>query len=356
MVLTASLMFGGATLVELVESLVPGGQTFSLAPGFGALAFVGLLVFFGSRLPTWVLGALGPIGVAMIAYALETTKGAGDGAVLYMWPVLWQAHFFGRRGTALIVLSVGVAHGIALLAMPAGSANLDRWIDVMSSVTVVGVVVELLSARSHSLLQAISAEARVDELTGLLNRRGFDERAGLAMARSHRETTPLGVAAFDLDHFKHVNDEFGHKAGDRVLSRFADCLRAELRPTDVAARVGGEEFVVLLPGADLDETCAFTERVRQTLRSEAQEQVLPQVTVSAGATASAAPDDMEDLLKRADVALYAAKARGRNRTVADSQSTLLQRPDAGPGAYVGQVAQRHSVSPEEIGLLRLPSV
>ncbi len=326
MVRGAVVMFGGAAVIVLIESIAPGGQTFSLAPGLGALVFVSLLLLFGARLPSAALAALGPIGVAMIAYALANTRGAGDGAVLYVWPVLWEAYFFGRRGAVLIVACVGIAHALALLAMPAGAGNLDRWIDVMASVTVVAAVVEMLSARNRALLRRISGEARSDELTGLLNRRGFDERAEIELARSRREGTSLAVIAFDLDHFKQVNDEFGHEVGDRVLAQLADCFRAQSRETDVAARMGGEEFVALLPGADLEDARSFAERVRAELRSLAAPGT-PAVTVSAGATASVAPDGIERMLKRADMALYSAKSRGRDCTVVDRAGAL--RPDLG---------------------------
>lgn len=313
MVLSAAVMFGAGTLIDLVESLVPGGQAFSLLPGIGSLIFVTLLLTLGARLPRLLVGALGPVGVGLIALALATTSTPGDGAVLYMWPVLWQAYFFGRRGTLLIIASVAVAHGVALMVMAHG--DLDRWIDVMSAVSVVGAVVELLSSRNRRLLDHISAEARVDELTELLNRRGFYEGAERELARARRERTSIGVAAIDLDHFKRVNDEFGHAAGDRVLVRLADCLRENLRATDLAARLGGEEFVALLPGADVEQTCAFTERVRTELRGADAAAELPPVTISAGVVATADPVSIQLLLKRADTALYAAKSRGRDRTV-----------------------------------------
>jgi diguanylate cyclase (GGDEF)-like protein len=335
MVLGAAVMFGGGTLIDLVESLVPGGQAFSLLPGIGSLIFVMLLVTFGSRLPRRLIGALGPIGVALIALALATTNTPGDGAVLYMWPVLWQAYFFGRRGTLLIIASVAVAHGIALLVMAHG--DLDRWIDVMSAVSVVGAVVELLSTRNRRLLEQISAESRVDELTQLLNRRGFDEGAARELARATRDQSSIGVALFDLDFFKRVNDEFGHETGDHVLEHLAECLRGNLRGTDLAARMGGEEFVALLPGADLELTRDYTERVRQALRLPAADPTLPVVTVSAGASAALAPESIEVVLKRADMALYAAKARGRDRTVLDDQ------PESGAGSLsrleMGQYSQ-----------------
>jgi diguanylate cyclase (GGDEF)-like protein len=334
LVLSGAMLFAGGTLIDLIESLVPGGQAFSLLPGFGSVIFGTLLITFGMRLPRKLLGALGPLGVALIAVALATTTTPGDGAVLYMWPVLWQSHFFGRRGTVLIIASVGVAHGIVLTAIAHG--DLDRWIDVMSAVSVVGAVVEVLSARNRRLVEHISAEARVDELTQLLNRRGFDEGAARELAVAARDQSSIGVALFDLDHFKRVNDEFGHETGDHVLQRFAECLRANLRATDIAARLGGEEFVALLPGADLEQTCEYTERVRASLSLPAEDPKLPNVTVSAGASAVVMPDNIDVVLKRADMALYAAKARGRDRTVLDDGDSA---DGSLSGLEIGQYSQ-----------------
>ena len=315
MAYSAAVMYGGATLIDAVEAAIPGGQTFSLLPGVLALVLVTLLVTVGPRLPTPVMVALGPLGVAGIAVAVGSTSGVTDGAILYAWPVLWEAYFFGRRGTILVIASVGVAHGLALMAVPDGSANLDRWLDVMATVIVIGTVVEILAARNRMLVERITNEARVDGLTGLLNRRGFEERARTELARSRREGTPLAVVSFDLDHFKHVNDEFGHETGDAVLVRLADCFGAEAREIDVVARMGGEEFVALLPGAGLGEGRGFADRVRARLVSSAGA-AAPRVTASAGVASAVAPERLEGLLKAADMALYAAKAQGRNRTAA----------------------------------------
>jgi diguanylate cyclase (GGDEF)-like protein len=325
MAYSAAVMYGGAMSIDAVESIVPGGQTFSLVPGVGALILVVLLIAYGSRLPRAAMVALGPIGVAGIALALGTTSGTTDGAILYSWPVLWEAYFFGRRGTILIIASVAVAHGLALIAMPDGAGNLDRWIDVMASVMVIGTVVEILAMRNRRLLRRISDEARIDDLTGLLNRRGFEERARVELAWAQREEISLAVVCFDLDSFKCVNDEFGHEVGDLVLARFAECFRQDSRQADVAARMGGEEFIALLPGADLDEAYLFAERVRMTFERTAPDGA-PRVTASAGASTAVAPDRLEQLVKSADMALYAAKAQGRNRTV-------LDRP---PAAAVGK--------------------
>jgi len=298
MAYSAAVMYGGATLIDAVEAAIPGGQTFSLVPGIGALVLVALLVAVGPRLPLPAMVALGPLGVAGIALALGTTSGTTDGAILYSWPVLWEAYFFGRRGTILIIVSVGIAHGLALVAMPDGAGNLDRWIDVMASVVVIGTVVEILASRNRMLVERITGEARVDELTGLLNRRGFDERAGTELAHARRESTSLAVICFDLDFFKRVNDEFGH------------------------------EVVALLPGAGLEDARSFAERVRVALQRSAPDGV-PRVTASAGAAATMAPERLEDLMKAADMALYAAKAEGRNRTVLDAPASAFSTARSG---------------------------
>jgi diguanylate cyclase (GGDEF)-like protein len=305
-------MYGGAGLLSLIEVAVPGGPHIDLLPSLAALGFALVLAIVGFRLPTQALAALGPIGAAMIAYSLSRSGGAGDGAVLYMWPVLWEAYFFGRRGAVLIVLSIGVVQGLSLQAIPGG--DLDRWLDVFVSAVAVGAVVEVLAMRNRALVGRLADEAQIDQLTGLLNRRGFEKRAEIEVARTDRENGSLGVVSFDLDRFKRVNDENGHAAGDRALVRIGETFRAEMRETDVLARVGGEEFVALLPGGGLYESRSFAERVRIAFQESSDPSMSP-VTVSAGVSVSLAPVGLAGLLKQADAAMYEAKSAGRNRTV-----------------------------------------
>ena len=144
---------------------------------------------------------------------------------------------------------------------------MDRWIDVVVAVLVVAGVVRVLAARNERLVDKLVDEARVDPLTGLLNRRGLEERMQAEIARAAREGTPLGAVVFDLDHFKDVNDTHGHELGDRVLVWLGALLKEQARGVDVAARVGGEEFVVLLPRADQDAAATFAERVRRAVAS-----------------------------------------------------------------------------------------
>jgi diguanylate cyclase (GGDEF)-like protein len=313
MAYTAAAMYGGAAFVALIEGLIPGGPSYSPVPGLAALVVVTLLLAAGPRLPRWGLAPLGPIGACLIADALTTSPGPGDGAILYLWPVLWTAFFFGRRGAVAIVACVGVAHGIALISLPAASGFADRWVDVMVSVSVAALVVQVLASRNDELLTRLAGEARTDALTGLLNRRGFQEHAAPELAHARREGHSIGLASFDVDYFKRVNDEWGHETGDRVLARLGALLTSHARDVDVVARIGGEEFVVLLPGTDSAEAAAFTERIRRALATSG-DTALPTVRVSAGVAAEVAPENVGGLLQRADSALYAAKRGGRNVT------------------------------------------
>jgi diguanylate cyclase (GGDEF)-like protein len=319
MAYTAAAMYGGAAFDGAIEGLIPGDPSFAIAPVILAGVAVALLLALGPRLPRWALGLLGPVGVVLIADALAGTPGAGDGAVLYVWPVLWMTFFFGRRGALVIVPCVGVAHAIVLLALPEASSYAGRWIDVMVSVTVVAGVVLTLVGRNDRLLDRLADEARTDALTGLLNRRGFDERAGLELARARREREPIAIAEFDIDYFKRINDEWGHEIGDRVLVRLGLLLSQASREIDVVARFGGEEFVVLLPGSDVASAEAFAERVRAALATDADG--LPAVRLSAGVLATREPVSIDAMLQGADSALYNAKRGGRDRTV-----TVLHRP------------------------------
>jgi diguanylate cyclase (GGDEF)-like protein len=319
MAYTAAAMYGGAAGVALIEGVFPGGPELSLAPGLFALVVVSLLVAFGPRLPMPVLAALGPLGAAMIAYAIATTPpGQGEGALLYIWPVLWVAYFFGRTASILIVVWVGIVQGVALIA---SDGVLDRWIDVLVSVAIVAAVVQALSERNKRLVQHLEAEARVDQLTGVLNRRGFLERAPDQLARASRDGAWLAAVSFDIDHFKRVNDEFGHEVGDRVLAHLGAVLRAETRSVDIVGRLGGEEFTALLAGSDARRAFAYAERVRHHF-ADLDDPGLPSVTISAGIAAAAAPESVERLLHDADSALYKAKRAGRDRAVADQPAAL----------------------------------
>jgi diguanylate cyclase (GGDEF)-like protein len=315
MAYTAAAIYGICGLDGAIEGFLPSDPKFSLLPVAVVTVIFVLLLAFGPRLPRWGLALLGPLGVALIGYALATTPGPGDAAVLYALPVFWTTFFFGRRGALSILAWVGVCHAVTLLALPAADAYPGRWLDVMVSVCGVAIVVLVLERRNEVLMERLAGEARTDPLTGLLNRRGFDEHATRELAHAGRDQRSIALASFDIDHFKLINDHFGHVTGDRVLVHLARILASQSRAIDVAARLGGEEFAVLMPGSDQAGAHAFAERVREALAAGGGDD-LPEVRVSAGITATREPVEVPVLLERADRALYAAKRGGRDRTVA----------------------------------------
>jgi diguanylate cyclase (GGDEF)-like protein len=316
MAYTAAAMYGSATVVGLVEQLIPGGQSFSVLPGAGALTLVVALLAFGPRFPIWALAALGPIGAALIAAAVATTAQPGDAAVLYAWPVLWFSFYVGFRGAIAIVVWIGIVHGCAVLSLDDGARNLDRWLDVMVSMTIVAGVVEALAQRNRELLAKLVRDARTDQLTGLLNRRGFDELVPHELARARRDGSCIGVVTFDIDHFKLINDEWGHEAGDRVLVALAGVFRAETRANDIVARMGGEEFTAVLEVEGVDGAVEYAERVRTAFAGV--DVGVGHATISAGVMVARRPGAANDLLLAADAALYRAKLAGRDRAVVGS--------------------------------------
>jgi diguanylate cyclase (GGDEF)-like protein/PAS domain S-box-containing protein len=173
-----------------------------------------------------------------------------------------------------------------------------------------------LAITSAETRRRLAQSAVTDPLTGLANRRAFDERLAAEIARARRHGRPLALVMVDIDEFKRVNDTHGHQAGDRVLRAVADALAATTREGEIVARVGGEEFAWLLPDAAVGDAFRAAERARAGVAATTVEPV-GAVTVSAGVADLLAAGGAEDLVARADRALYAAKSSGRDRTVAD---------------------------------------
>lgn len=188
------------------------------------------------------------------------------------------------------------------------------------------MAVAIVNGARNDLLRRLDHMARHDHLTGVLRRGAFLERGAAMLAGNYAAGRPTAALMIDIDHFKQINDRFGHSQGDRVLSIVAAELTAGLREGDILGRVGGEEFAVLLPGADLRQAGLAAERLRARVEmaTETQgrpralrEQPLPQLTASFGVAVCNAsrPLPLHDLLARADAALYQAKSSGRNRVV-----------------------------------------
>lgn len=161
----------------------------------------------------------------------------------------------------------------------------------------------------------LTEQSLTDPLTGIGNRRRLDQTLAAEVARVQRHHTPLSAIMADIDHFKQVNDRWGHDAGDQVLKHFAALLKAHTRPTDIVARFGGEEFVLLLPNASLEQAAAKAEEIRAALAAEIIAPLEQPVTSSFGAAQLGADEDGSSLLRRIDQALYQAKNGGRNQVV-----------------------------------------
>lgn len=172
----------------------------------------------------------------------------------------------------------------------------------------------------HLARAELDAIAHRDPLTGLLNRRGFDEAAGALIGQAAARREVVSALLCDIDHFKRINDRYSHLVGDEVLRRVGALMREVVRDGDVAARYGGEEFALLLDRVDGRQAVEVCERLRQVIAAQPWEQIVGglAVTISLGVVMRRAGDSGEALLGRADGCLYAAKAAGRDRVVAEA--------------------------------------
>ncbi|WP_108126605.1 GGDEF domain-containing protein [Saccharospirillum mangrovi] len=184
---------------------------------------------------------------------------------------------------------------------------------------------DALQEDNHRLIKQVTQEreiARRDPLTQLPNRQGFDQRLAQEIARSDRYGQPLSVALIDVDHFKQINDRYGHLAGDRVLRILAKEMHSQLRKTDFLARYGGEEFVILLPESDQNSALAAIEKMREHISQcpfHFQDSPV-KISISAGIAVHQPNEEAEHWLHRADKALYQSKDGGRNRTTVSDEN------------------------------------
>lgn len=252
--------------------------------------------------------------------------------IVATYTFLIAAELWRERRKALIrrwpALFVPMLHG-AIFLFPVALASLGvtslttGWTAVFAIevvLYVVGAAFIVLVLAKDRAVNRYKAAAETDPLTSLLNRRGFFAAAAALMNGSKVSKRPVSALAFDLDHFKSVNDRYGHKTGDAVLALFARVLRSTTRATDVIGRIGGEEFVAVLSGT-LDDACIVAERVRAAFEKAAVAPDGPQipVTVSIGVACGLPDTSIDMLIGRADAVLYRAKANGRNRVEPDDE-------------------------------------
>ena len=310
-----------------------------------ACSVLGLIAVYAAIRSGWSRRFKDPaLTLAQILYAITccaaafVIAGPARGVTLPILAIILMFGIFGlttRQMLGVLVYSL-VAFGVASGVVAARDE--PDYPPVVAAAYVGMVVVVLLSStflttrvqstREHlrrqkaelaQALEQIRQLATHDDLTGLLNRRAMLDRMQLEQRRSLRSGSPLLIAQLDIDHFKAVNDTHGHAAGDLVLQSFADTVRRNVRDTDVLARWGGEEFVLLLCDTPAADAVTLMERLRQAVQAMqvpvAQGGQPITVTVSIGLARHTPADPLAGTLERADRALYAAKAGGRNRVV-----------------------------------------
>ncbi len=242
----------------------------------------------------------------------------------------------GRR----LALIVPLLHGmiflspIAMTMIVPPDASPGSWFVLLALeilLYVVGTAFLVLVMAKERIVTIHRTAAMTDPLTGLFNRRAFFEAADAMIAKQSRANAPVSVLAFDLDHFKSINDRFGHAAGDDALRTFARTASATMRATDVLGRIGGEEFVAIIPGSTSDSMMA-AERVRAAYEIAGREIAghAMKSTVSIGTASATGPVNVNELLARADGALYRAKENGRNRVEPAEPLAAPATPGANP--------------------------
>ena len=235
-------------------------------------------------------------------------------SLIRRWPALFVPMLHG----AIFLFPVAVA---TIASDGSGSHGVARsWIAVFAIeivLYVVGTAFVVLILAKDRTVHLYKTAATTDPLTGLLNRRGFFEAVDIVMRRNRNRMTPVSVLGFDLDHFKSINDRFGHAVGDDVLQLFAKVVRETMRADDVIGRLGGEEFVALVPGT-LADAAGVAERVRSAFAAAGitRNGLRIATTVSVGVACGTPSIAIDALLGSADVALYRAKSQGRNRVEA----------------------------------------
>jgi diguanylate cyclase (GGDEF)-like protein len=276
-----------------------------------------------SRFPEYLIFAAWLASQATIAFAVALAGGPGNPTMAWFAiPIVTLSARFSMRGVVW-----GVGFTLALIVAVAFGVDADAVLaDPTLGVAPVALVIAvgMLSTALMRSDMEHRTEAVVDPLTGMLNRKALATRAVELTEQSAVSGEPIAVIVGDVDRFKHINDSLGHSIGDAVLRDVAYVLRTQLRAFDLVYRLGGEEFLVLLPGSDLEHAEAHAERLREALADASMIEDV-RLTMSFGVSASVPGEqfDYEAVFARADAALYEAKHRGRDMVVAESRATSV---------------------------------
>ena len=263
-----------------------------------------------SHTPEWPIAATWLISVAAIGASIVLTGGATSPAKSWLLiPAVTLPARFGKRGLYAGAVITMVVLAIVTVGVDTQTVADEPQLFWFPAALIAATLALSMALRSSEIQHR--TEAVIDPLTGMLNRKALETRSAELAEQSRVSGQPVGLILCDVDHFKAVNDTHGHAMGDAVLADVAYRIRKELRAYDLAYRLGGEEFVVLVPGASAQTASELAERLRTAIAEESVEGV--EVTASFGVAVHAGRGlDMKRLLEACDEALYRAKASGRN--------------------------------------------
>ena len=319
-----ALLFGAGALTLCLVTFTPdpdasdhGGLRLAAL----ACSLVAALLVAWRSAPGPVLHAVPPAGALMVSVVMALAEPVGLTPAFFLWPMLVAAYFLPPREVAVDVAIAFAACAVTLALFVEPGLRIATFIGVVAIVGVASAVVVTLRAEVLQLVERLRAQATLDSLTGAANRWEFERRLQEELQRADRTGGNCALLVFDIDHFKRINDSFGHAAGDDALRAIAREARAAKRGTDFFARIGGEEFALILPDTDLDGATVLAEALRAALARAA---LTHPVTLSVGVTDRATSGvTATALLAGADAALYAAKRQGRDRIARASAARML---------------------------------
>jgi diguanylate cyclase (GGDEF)-like protein len=305
------VLYGAGAVLIVVSLLLPhpsGSNDPAIFAIAGAAGLVCLaLLMAGSRVPRIALQLVIAFGSVLIGLCIYFAGQPGVYGSMFVWVVLASAFFFPGLSTVLQVVWLLAIDAAALYAIPTtGFSPLTRLLLTAIVFGTSAAVVSWLSEATNRRVEASESRARTDPLTGVANRRWLDEEMARELAWAQRHGTPLCTAIIDVDDLKLFNDEHGHLAGDRLLVSAVTAWREVIRPSDFIARVGGDEFMLLMPDCSVESGKAILARV-QTATPDG-------TTCSAGLALWDGAESSVELFDRADQALYTAKQSGGDRS------------------------------------------
>jgi diguanylate cyclase (GGDEF)-like protein len=310
------VLFAAASLITAAGLALPHARQVDVGGLLVVIVVAGAvalgMAWRGAAVPARAYPAIAVVGTALVSLGLffngERHGGpVGSDEMYYLWVTLWAAYYFTRRALAAQVVIILGAYALTLVLIHPGDAGTSRWVSLGGLVVGAAVVVRMLSERNERLVSELRTAALTDPLTGLANRRGLEGAFVREAAREARTGRPFALLVLDLDQFKRLNDERGHKAGDRALAEVAEILRSHAREVDTAARTGGDEFALVLSDTGADGARALLARLAAAIGKHGHDAGWPGGVSIGWSVSDADGAGMDALMRHADMRLYAAK-------------------------------------------------